>query len=96
MQEKRLRQKQEQEERRAKRQEEKLMRRKLLQQQDEARDAKRAEIADATRVAEESRVATIRAKGLDLLDLSSQGLREVPPSLYSTPEAKTKLTYLVS
>ena len=95
MQEKRLRQKQEQEDRRAKRQEEKNMRRKLLQQQDEARDAKRAEIAEATRIAEDNRQTNIRSKGLDLLDLSSQSLREVPPILYTSPEAKTKLTFLV-
>ena len=95
MQEKRLRHKQEQEDRRTKRAEEKLLRRKLLQQQEEAREAKRLEIAEATRAAEELRQSNIRARGLDLLDLSSQGLREVPLSLYATPEAKTKLTYLV-
>ena len=96
MQEKRIRMKMETEERQNKRDEEKAMKLKLKQQQEESLEAKRQEMSEAVRLAEDARMANARAKGFDSLDLSFHSLRHIPLALYENPEGRMKLTFLVS
>lgn len=92
-QEKRLQVKQEQEERAKKRLEEKVLRNKLLQRQEEAKLARRAEIAEKNKQAEKLRSEEIRALGYDRIDFSVQQLREIPLKVYGDEEASNRLSY---
>ena len=94
-QEKRLLQKQEAEEKQKKRFEERTLRAKLLQQQQESREKARKAILESRLEADKLRADEIRAQGLDRIDLSIQGLREIPSALYETVAAQSKLSYLV-
>lgn len=95
-QEKRLLQKQEQEEKNKKRLEERALRAKLLKEQQDREENARREILESRDEAEKLRVNEIRAQGLDRIDMSIQGLREIPASLYDSVAAQTKLSYLVN
>jgi Leucine-rich repeat (LRR) protein len=94
-QEKRIVLKKEQEERGKKRLEEKILRNKLLQKQAVNKQAKAEELMDLLKRKERLRTDEIRAAGWDRLDISSEGLREVPPDLYCDELAQMKLSYLV-
>jgi Leucine-rich repeat (LRR) protein len=94
-QEKRIVLKKEQEERGKKRLEEKILRNKLLQKQQVNKQAKAEELTDLLKRKEKLRADQIRAAGWDRLDISSEGLREIPPELYSDEIAQIKLSYLV-
>lgn len=94
-QEKRIVLKKEQEERGKKRLEEKILRNKLLQKQQVNKQAKAEELTDLLKRKEKLRADEIRAAGWDRLDISSEGLREIPPELYSDEIAQIKLSYLV-
>lgn len=95
-QEKRLKLKREQEERSKKRLEDKVLKNKLALRQQEAIALQRLEISENNKKTEKLRQDEIRALGLDILDLSVQKLRAVPPHLYHTQDAQMKLGYVVS
>lgn len=94
-QEKRLMQKQESEERNKKRFEERALRAKLLLQQQENREKARLAIQANRAESDKLRADEIRSQGLDRLDISVQALRDIPPEMYESVAAQTKLSYLV-
>eukprot|EP01038_Epipyxis_sp_PR26KG_P009130 gene9130-12314_t len=95
-QEKRLLLKKEQEERSKKRLEDKILRNKLLLRQQENQQMKRAEIREANLKNERLRMQEIKLLGYDVLDLSVQEMRFIPPKLYDNQEAQLKLSYVVN
>ena len=94
-QEERLLAREQAEEKQKKRLEEKNLRTKLMEQQKENRKKKDAAMAEEQMKQEKLRSDQIRAQGLDRMDLSVQGMREIPAELYHTTAAQTKLSYVL-
>lgn len=94
-QEERLLAREQAEEKQKKRLEEKNLRTKLMEQQKENRKKKDAAMAEEQLKQEKLRSDQIRAQGLDRMDLSVQGMREIPEELYHTTAAQTKLSYVM-
>jgi len=94
-QEKRLLQKQELEEKNKKRFEERALRAKLLKQQEESRDKAKQAVLESRLESDKLRADEVRSQGLDRVDMSIQGLREIPLEFYNTAAAQNKLSYLV-
>jgi len=94
-QEKRLVLKRDQEERSKKRLEDKVLRNNLLLKQAANKQAKKEELRDLLKQKDKLRADQIVAMGLDKLDLSVQGMRELEKELYIGEEAHMKLSFLV-
>lgn len=94
-QEERLLAREQAEEKQKKRLEEKNLRTKLMEQQKENRKKKDAAMVEEQSKQEKLRADQIRAQGLDRMDLSVKGMRDIPEELYHTTDAQTKLSYVM-
>ena len=95
-QEKRLQVKLDEEDKNQKRLEEKALRIKLLEKQQEAKVSQQSAISQLKLQSEAVRMAEIRARGWNRIDMSVQRLRYLPLSMYADDDATTLLSYAVS
>ena len=87
--------KKEQKERAVKRQEEKLLANRLAAEQAKAKQRREEEIRAASKLTEAERLADIRQKGLDKMDMSYNKMMEIPKSLFHGRDAQDRIGNLV-